>query len=331
MEETIKQILQAIYQSSKIVVTTHANPDGDAIGSVLALKHYARNISKELYVILPGTIPENLLFLPGISDIINVDNVDYASIINEADTIIIVDLNDLGRLDGIAKLIGTSDAKKILIDHHPEPTINAEIILSDQKASATGILIWRIINCDNRFVINSDIAVCLYTAIMTDTGCFRFSNTDPETHRAIAELIQAGAEPSSIYDKVYNVRTFEQAKLLGDGFANMEIFYSGKLCIMTLNMEQFHKTNTSEDDIDNFVETVLTTKGVLVAVLIAELPDKNEIKISFRSKLGFNVRTLAQLFGGGGHNQAAGAKVEYGNILQIRQQIVEQAEMIFKD
>ena len=328
MEEIIDKILQAIHQSKKIVVTTHTNPDGDAIGSVLALKHYARILSKELDVILPSLIPDNLQFLPGISEIISDD---ITSLINEADTIIIVDLNDLGRLNGIAKSIESSNAKKILIDHHPEPNISADIILSDPKASAAGILVWRILKSDNSFVPNQDIAICLYTAIMTDTGCFRFSNTDPETHRIIAELIQAGAEPSSIYDNVYNVKTFSQVKLLGEGFSGMELFYNGRLCIMTLAKEQFNKTNTLVDDIDNFVETVLTIKGVYAAVLLAELPDKNEIKLSFRSMIGFNVRQLAQLFNGGGHDQAAGAKVENGNIMQIKQQIIQHAALIFKD
>jgi phosphoesterase RecJ-like protein len=166
------------------------------------------------------------------------------------------------------------------------------------------------------------VAESLYLAIMTDTGSFRFPRTDALVHLIISELIECGADPVMLYEEVYNKIPFSSMKLLGEAYAGMEIYSEGKFCLMTIPRDLFAKTGSKEDDIENFVESILRIDGVKVGVLITELPDRSEFRVSFRSKGNYNIRDIAFQFGGGGHLNAAGARIYNTTLAEVKEKLV---------
>ncbi|MBI5323924.1 MAG: DHH family phosphoesterase, partial [Ignavibacteriae bacterium] len=222
------------------------------------------------------------------------------------------------------------NAVKVVIDHHIEPKNFADYYYIESDATSTGELIWKIISSDRNFIISSGIASALYTAIMTDTGSFRYPNTDDETHQIVADLIKKGADPVKIYEEVYNIVPPQAAKIYGEAFAGMEVYCEGRLVVLTLSKEKFKKTGATESDIEGLVEQTMTVKNAYVGVLITERPNDPEIRISLRSKGDINVRELALSLGGGGHFHAAGARISDISIENSKQLIIEKASELFK-
>jgi phosphoesterase RecJ-like protein len=325
----LRKIFNLIEVSEKIIITTHVNPDGDAVGSALALNYFLQDSGKNSRVINFNDVPYNLKFLEGIKEIEIYSKDLHDSIIQNADLIVIVDLNDCARLKELQHPIIVSNAKKVVIDHHIEPKEFADIYAIDTDACSTGELIWKLIKLHQSYKITAKVAEYLYLAIMTDTGSFRFPRTDALVHLIISELIECGADPVMLYDEVYNKVPFSSMKLLGEAYAGMELFSEGRFCLMTIPKELFDKTESKEDDVENFVESILRIDGVKVGVLITELPDRNEYRISFRSKDNYNIRDIAYQLGGGGHLNAAGARVYNSTLDEVKSEVIEKiAKMI---
>ena len=306
----LKKCREIFSFANNIVISTHTNPDGDAIGSELALYHYAKQYNKNVEIINDTSTPENLKYLNG-SEIIKVfEDGDYRQKFLNADLIIIVDLNDSKRLKSVQESVLKSRAKKLVIDHHLEPQNFADYYLVDTTASSTGELIWRIINEDKNAVINPETANAIYCAILTDTGVFRFSNTNAGVHTIISRLIDYGADIVDSYNCIYNQNSLESTHLLGEALQSIRLYFDNQVSIMTISKEMFIKTKALNEDIDNYVEKTLSIRGVKFGVLIAHILDHDEIRLSFRSKDGFiSAREIAVKFGGGGHEQAAGARI----------------------
>ncbi|MGA2297395.1 MAG: bifunctional oligoribonuclease/PAP phosphatase NrnA [FCB group bacterium] len=348
--ELFKNCYKALIESKKLIISTHENPDGDAIGSALALYFYCRHRGIDTKILIHSPIPYNLKFISGIEALKKYnEEVDKSDILT-ADTIFVVDLNESSRLGSVAEAINQSAAKKVVIDHHlpstnPEFRIqNTELFLSNPEASSTGELIYKMLKCDSDLKIGPEMAEVLYTAIMTDTGSFRFEKTGSDVHRIVADLIDCGADPVKIYNEYYNIIPANAARLLGEALAGMEFYYDGQLCIMTLTKEIFQKTNTTLDDVEGIVEHTVTLKGVKAGVLITERIETNYltttlskgegelkiiIKLSFRSKAPVNIRAIALQFGGGGHEQAAGAKIMNANLIDVKKSIIEKFANVF--
>jgi bifunctional oligoribonuclease and PAP phosphatase NrnA len=330
VENNLNQVLKNIYDlilvSEKIIITTHVNPDGDAIGAALALNYFLNEIEKDSTVIIFNDVPYNLRFLKGIDEI-GIYNKDiHDEIIKNADLIVIADLNDCTRLRDMQYPILASNAKKVVIDHHIDPKEFADIYAIDTDACSTGELIWKLIKVHESYKISQRVAECLYLAIMTDTGSFRFPRTDALVHAIISELIDCGADPVMLYEEVYNKVPFSSMKLLGEAYAGMELYSGGKFCLMTIPKDLFAKTDSKEDDIENFVESILRIDGVKVGVLITELPDRSEYRVSFRSKENYNIRDIAYQIGGGGHFNAAGARVYNTTLKDVKMEVIEKIE-----
>ncbi len=318
-----------ILSCSNILLTTHLNPDGDAIGSILGLYHFLKLANKNSRIVISDPVPQNLKFLDGASEIeIFDDNKNYPWF-ESLDLILILDLNDVTRLKGLEKFILKSNAKKVVIDHHIEPKEFADFYLIDTEASSTGELIYKIITQDKLHKINKSIAENLYAAILTDSGSFRFPRTDEEVHLIIAELIRNGADPVKIYEEIYNKNSYNKIKLLGKGYSNLELFFNNIFCLMTLKKEDFLTTKTDSSDLENFVESLMAINGVKIGVLIAEIPDANEIKISLRSKGNYSVRDLAVKFNGGGHLNAAGARVINESLESVKKGLMKETQNLF--
>ncbi len=327
-KEALDACFDKIKKSNKVIITTHINPDGDAIGSALALYFAIKHLEKEVEIYIDSEVPHFLQFLV-CSDTIKVYNAkQHNNRILQADLIIFLDLNDLKRTRALEQVFQLSKARRVLLDHHLEPQDFCHLCVIDSNASSTGELVYRLI-VNSNIPITKEIAEGIYVAIMTDTGSFRFPNTTSELHRIIANLIDYGANPTYLYEKVYNQNQFNLIKLLGSAIASMELYYSGKLSVMTITDEMLRTTNTTNDDLEGFVERTLSIKGVEVGILMTEVKLRNEVRISFRSKGSYDVRSLAVRFGGGGHLNAAGATIK-GSIFQdTKKMLITTAECLF--
>lgn len=322
------ECLKLINNSKKIVITTHTNPDGDAIGSSLGLYYYLKLIGKAAFIINDSVTPSNLEFLDVNNEIRTYSYTDDSYIINNADLIIIADLNDPKRLRTMNEIVVNSSAKKLMIDHHVNPVNFVEFYYGDTEATSTGELVWELIS-QNIQLQNIPLANAIYTAIMTDTGSFRFDRTNSKTHKAIAELISLGANPNYCYEMVYNQASLAAVRMLGEALSGLQLYNDNQVCLMVLSKEMFDRTGCLNEDTDNFVEKTLSIKGVKLGILISYIRDKDEIRVSLRSKDGFiNARDIAVIFAGGGHTHAAGARIFNTTIEEAKNLILQEVNSL---
>ena len=209
---------------------------------------------------------------------------------------------------------------KVCIDHHQDPEDIFDLIVGGTEYSATGEILFRFIKETKIAELDSFIANQLYVAIMTDTGSFRFERTTPEVHQMIAELISYGINPPEVYDKVYNQFNFGRVKLLGEALSTMQLDSTKQIAYMIVTKEMLERNETSEADVDGFVNYCLTIAGVEIGILFYEL--KDGIKISFRSKGEIAVNKLAAEFNGGGHRNASGSRLFNVTIDSIKEKVI---------
>ena len=308
MNNILIEIINKINESNNFVLTTHVNPDGDAIGSELALARYLTSIKKNVKILNCSPTPEYLKFMLNYEDEIFEFNPKLQGhLINEADVIFILDLNHLNRTQTLEKFIRESDSTIICIDHHENPENFEDISLIDTSSSSTGELIYRLIKTGNP-KINYEFAVPLYVAIMTDTGSFKYERTTSEIHRITAELLDAGVIPKIIHQEIYEQGSANRIQLLGRAFNSLVVDESGKLAYMIITSKDLTETNGTEEDVEGFVNYTLSIKGVEVGIFFFEL--ERGFKMSFRSATKVPVNKLAAEFNGGGHFFASGARIE---------------------
>jgi len=310
--EDIKAVKQLLSTSQKIVIIPHKNPDGDAIGSTLGLWHYLKNEGLDATIIAPNDYPKFLKWMPGNETILNFEK-DFTTArkaIKNATIIFTLDFNHLGRVDHMQPFLEEATATFIMIDHHQEPADYATITYSDVTMSSTCEMVYNFIeNIASTDKITSDIANCLYTGIMTDTGSFKFPSTTSRTHRIIADLIDKGAKNTLIHNNIYDNNTPSRLHLLGCALKNMVILNSYSTVYITLSQEELDNNHYKKGDTEGFVNYGLTLEGIQFAVIFIEDKDQGIIKISFRSVGDFSVNEFARKhFEGGGHTNAAGGK-----------------------
>ena len=302
--ETLRTIIDS---HKRFILTSHVNPDGDGLGSEVALAHYLELRGKQVSILNCSATPENYLFLHQLHPILQFDPSHHEDIVENAEVIILLDANHPDRLAVMTPFIMKSHAVKVCIDHHPEPGEFADLYLLDDQSPATGEIIYNIISVAGG-TIDRVTATALYTAIMTDTGSFRYQKTDSEVHTIVAHLLQAGADPVAIYERVYERTSAKRMRLLGMVLANLRTWYDGKLAYIVLTREMFETTSTTEEDTDAFVPYTLTIDGVQIGLMFSEMD--NIVKVSFRSKGDIAINELAKEFGGNGHKNAAGARIQ---------------------
>ena len=324
MNSTLNQVRSLIQQSHRCVLTTHVNPDGDGLGSELALARFLQKLGKEATIINHSATPDNYLWIDTNNEIIRfVPERDREKIL-QADLLFILDTNQPDRLRSIEPFLHQSKAIKIVIDHHLEPHTFADHYLIDDEATSTGEIIYRVIISMNKELIDTSIAEALYTAIMTDTGSFRFPRTDSETHHIIAHLLEYDLSPMRMYANIYENWSLGRMRLLGEVLDSMQTMYDGKLAYVVCTRKMFRETGTTEVETDNFTTYPMSVRGVVIGILFNEL--QNGVKISFRSKGTIPINQLAKEFGGNGHLNAAGARLFDVKLEEIVPQVVEQAK-----
>ncbi len=299
-------------EPKNIVIVGHRNPDGDAMGSTLGLKHYLDKKGHSCTVVVPNEYPDFLHWLPGSETTYRFDwqNKQSQKAIEKSDIIFLLDFNALHRVGSdMQNTLEKYPNDFAMIDHHQQPD-DVTYMYSDVTICSTAQMVYQFIEMNNDLdLIDKAIATCLYTGIMTDTGSFRFRSTTSTTHRIIADLIDKGAENDRIHNNVYDANSYNRLLLLGQALSNLQILPNYKTAYITLTDDEKKRFDFQKGDTEGVVNYALSLKGIIFAAIFIEDKEQGIIKISFRSKGKFSVNQFARkYFSGGGHDNAAGGK-----------------------
>ncbi|WP_443937780.1 DHH family phosphoesterase [Pedobacter sp. MW01-1-1] len=307
---TLSELKTLLSTPQKIVITTHHKPDGDAMGSSLGLYGYLIQKGHHVTVITPTDYPNFLHWMPNNGEVvIFTEAVDKsAELVADASIIFCLDFNALGRINDLGELVRTSAAIKVMIDHHLEPEDFDDYRHWDINACAAAQLVYDFIvnQLEDKAGINKDVAACLYTGIMTDSGSFRFSSAGSNVYRIAADLIDLGADHAKIHELVYDNASENRLRFLGYCLSNkLEVIREYNTAIITVNKEELARFESATGDTEGIVNYALSINGIRLAALIIERSDK--VKLSVRSTGDFPANEICKkYFNGGGHRNAAG-------------------------
>lgn len=308
---TANKINDIFRTNQPVVIISHRNPDGDAIGSSTALALYLHKRNVPVHVIIPNEPPEFLKWLPG-SNLVSIfrdDSKKCKELLQEAGTLIFLDFHEPDRIDEMKLEISASNAYKILIDHHQDPSDFADITISETWRGSVGEMIYELmVDLGGKAMIDQDIATCLYVAIITDTGNFKHSSSYPNVFHVIGELMEYGIDKDQIYTRVFDAYSEHRMKLMGYCLLEkMVVLPQYNTAYISLSREELEKFNHRIGDTEGFVNLPFSIEGIRMTALFIE--KKGHVKISFRSKGKFSVNDFARKhFTGGGHTNAAGAQ-----------------------
>lgn len=310
-EKAIDRIRELLTRSERVVITCHLTPDGDAIGSSLGLLHTLSAIGKNVSIVTPDMVPKSLLFLPGAKEAVAYTrHEEFATrLLNEADLIFCLDFNEPRRVDRLEPALVGTKAPKVLIDHHLHPGDFADVIISHPEASSTSMLVFRVLCRLELFDrIDRQAAECIFTGMMTDTGNFSYNSNEPDLYIVIAELLKKGIDKDRLYQRACN--TFSESSLRLNGYAlseKMELLTDHRCSLITLDADELQRFSYEKGDTEGLVNKPLAMPEIIWSVYLRE--DPGQIKVSMRSKGSFPVNEVCkQVFGGGGHLNAAGAE-----------------------
>ncbi len=318
IENQIDLAIEKILNSEDIYIASHVQPDGDNLGSILALGIALKSINKKVYILKTDKIPSDYLFLP------LVESIQTFSEMEKIDLFISLDVSDKNRLGKNAYLIDKA-ITSINIDHHISNNNFCDINIVDSGASATGELVYRIIKKMN-IVIDKNIATCIYTAISSDTGSFMYDNTSYKTHEIISELIKIGIDKSNININLYQNRSIERTMLFINAIGTIEFYFDNKVALVKVTQKMLEDSAANMDDTEGIVSFIREIASVEVAILIKEFNDK-EMKVSMRSKRTVDVATICANLGGGGHVRAAGVTI-YSSIEHAKELILNEVKKV---
>ncbi len=320
-----QKLKEIITENNSFLLTTHVNPDADAIGSEIAFYQILKELGKKVFIINHSVTPYNLEFLDADNKIEKFNEEKHKNIFEEVDVLVALDFNRSDRTVSMQKGFNRSSKIKICIDHHQEPEDFADYYFTGTDYCATGHVIYELINKTGIVKLKYETAYPIYAAIMTDTGSFRFERTTPEIHRIAAKLLELNVVPNDVYDKLYDQSRFSKIKLLGEALESLQLFGEHKkICYMVLKQDVFERLDAAESDTENFVNFTLSIEGVRIGLLFIELD--HGFKVSFRSKGNIPVNKLAGEYGGGGHTNAAGARIHNGKLEEYLYNILNKAE-----
>ncbi len=311
MTETIQQITDVIRSSSSFLITTHEGPDGDAIGSSLALASFLRKLGKDVTVHYKDAVPDLYAFLPGTDSVLpHIPDRHF-------DVSFVLDVGERKRAgDEFCRFSRVT--RTVNLDHHLTCENFADYNLIDTHAAATGILVHRIASAYG-YDFDLDTALCIYTAVITDTGSFRYSNTNREAFTVVGEMIECGINAWDVAEKLYESQPLKRLQLLALCLATLDIFKNGQAASVTVTREMYAACGADAELTDGFVNYPRSIRGVEVAMFFRQLEEK-KFKVGFRSKGNVNVAAFSAALGGGGHHNAAGCTVE-GTLDEVRARV----------
>ena len=319
---TLSQIANLILEGKKIGITYHVSPDGDAVGSVLALLNALRSLNKECYVISKDSVSDNLKYLKGSDEITG----DITEAKDETDIIVVL---DCGNLDRVSANLEEFTGKIINIDHHLSNDKYGDINYIDSKAAATAEIIFELVNImgidfsiEND--ITKDIGTCIYTSIVTDTGGFRHSNVTDRTHNICSTLKKINVNNTFIYQSLFDNKEFNRIKIIGKALSKMELILGGKVALIELNKTFADEFGGEIGHTSDIISYGLQIKGVEVTLLLKEVEDG--VKASLRAKSYVDVRKIAEVFGGGGHVRASGIKIKNVSMEEAKYEILNEIQ-----
>lgn len=310
-EEQVAQWNRLIGRAANIVVVGHSGPDGDAMGSILAMTHYLRKQGKNVVPMTPNACPDFLQWLPSNDQVVVYRNkADKAKdILSRCNLVICLDFNALSRLEDMQQAVEDCAAERIIIDHHLNPESTAVLTVSDPEASATCEILFCILHQLGAYEeMDKDIATCLYCGIMTDTGVFAYNSNRAELFRVVAMLLEKGINKDKIYKQVYYSYSEERMRLMGYILnEKMQYFAEEHTAVFALTEEEMLRFKYNRGDAEGFVNLPLQIKGTRLSISLREDTEKAKIRVSLRSVGTFDCSKMAaKFFNGGGHQNAAG-------------------------
>lgn len=317
--------------SSRIAIVTHWSPDGDAMGSSLGLYHYLTRLGKSASVIVPNAYPDFLHWLPGNAQVVNFQEreAQATALLMDAEVIFTLDFNSYKRLEKLGEVLQRTQCPKVLIDHHQQPDDYAQLWFHDVSACSTCELIFDFLcGMGHRQLLDRDMAACIYTGLMTDTGSFRYPSVTSNTHLILSELLKTGIRPAEIHSAVYDSYSLDRLRLLGFALSEKLKLIDGlPVAYFTLTESELDRFHYQKGDTEGLVNYPFSIKGIRVCALFNE--SDGHIKISFRSKGDIDMNTFARNhFNGGGHINAAGGRSN--DSLQVTEQkFVELVKTLF--
>ncbi len=313
------RLLKALKAHQTIGVFSHARPDGDALGSQVALSIWLKNMGKNIFAFNPDPFPDNLKWMEPFFPVQQPD----ANVVNQCEAYVFLDGNKLDRFGEVAAQLGSSGRPCYMIDHHPDPEMEFDDGISRPDIGSTAELVYDLICEHDSSAVTAEMAKALYAGIITDTGSLRFDSVRPQTHRIVADLLESGGfSPPEIHEAIYDNNEIRHLKLLGAALKKIELFNSNQLATMSVTQATLDEAGCTYADLEGFVAYPLSLKQTKAAFLLCEKDGR--IKLSLRSKSSLDVNKLARNFEGGGHQKAAGGWHD-GPIEQAVKDVVDQA------
>lgn len=316
-QQNIDVVRQIVENGRKFVVLAHKNPDGDAVGSTLAMCHFLLSMGKEAVVVLPNVFPAFLSWVPGADAVLFYDKEKERcdTAIAEADVLFCLDFNVLSRTGDVCGSLLSSSAKKVLVDHHPQPSDEFDVLVSHPEACSTCELVFRVITAlGGTAALNFEMAQCIYTGMMTDTGAFAYASTRKDVYLIIAELLDKGIDKDWIYRKVFYTSSVTRMRLWGYAmYDKLKVYNKYNAALITLSHGELMRFYASKGDTEGLVNQPLQVKGVRFSCFLRE-ESPGKINVSLRSVDDFPCNSVAaEFFNGGGHKNASGGEV-YGTM-----------------
>ncbi|MFL2983403.1 MAG: DHH family phosphoesterase [Candidatus Neomarinimicrobiota bacterium] len=304
------EVHKVINNANSIMLTTHENPDGDGLGSESGLYYHLKEENKDIRIINYSPLPVEYEYLNDDNIFECYDDSLHDHWIKKSDLVIIFDVGDFVRIRTLVNIIETYDIQTMNIDHHPHPDDNVFTHnIVNLSAAATGCMVYDYLKFARDKPIRKNSLMGIYTATMTDTGCFRYGNTDNKCHEIAIESLNVGIETHKIYQCIYENSTKSRIKLMGEFLSNLNYELGGSLAWFTINEHMMKVSNATKYDVDGFTDMVRSIRGVEVALMIFQ-HSESSCRINFRSKGKYIINDIAKKIGGGGHAFAAGAVVD---------------------
>lgn len=328
---TVDDIRDALLAAERVVLTSHIRPDGDAIGSEIAVALFLKALGKEVLAVNSDAEPRRLGWLiddhaDGLLEKFEEGKLSQIEALANADIVMVLDVGAAHRLGKLADRVMGASAKKLLLDHHPDAEGWFDLACVRTEMASTGELVYELIAGHDPELIDEHIATALYTAIMTDTGSFRYGATRPSTHRVVADLLERGGiSPEPIHINLFDQRSRESLRLLARALETITTHYDGRLATMVITQDILRETGAYFDETEDLIHYALGLKGVVTALIFLET--LSGIKVSFRSKGDCPINDWAAQFGGGGHANAAGAYVRGIALNRVIKDVIDKAPL----